>query len=100
LFYVIAGLGEDATVGSRAGAAAVPVALAWPFILCAAVLALRGTGRSTARVAGGAFARSLLLVAYAAGMLAAARALGAAETIHATHRGRSCGSPRPPAGSP
>jgi hypothetical protein len=63
-------------------AAAVPVALAWPFILCAAVLALRGTGRSTARVAGGAFARSLLLVAYAAAIPAAARALGAAETIH------------------
>jgi hypothetical protein len=45
------------------------------------VLARRGTGRSAARVAGGALARSLLLVAYAATVLAAARALGAAETI-------------------
>jgi hypothetical protein len=51
-------------------------------ILCAALLATGATGRSAARVAGGAFVRSLLLVAYAAAVLAAARALGAAVTIH------------------
>jgi hypothetical protein len=81
LLYVITGLGEDVTEGSRIGAAAFPVALAWPLLLSAAVLALRRTGRSARRVGGGALARSVVLVAYAGAALAAARALGAAVTI-------------------
>jgi len=82
LMYVLAGLGDDATEASRVAAAAVPVALAWPLLVCAAALALWGPSRSAAGVAAGALARSLVLLVYAVAVLVAARALGSATTIH------------------
>src|SRR3954469_19980850 len=82
LMYVLAGLGDDATEASRVAAGAVPVALAWPLLVCAAALALWGPSRSAAGVAAGALARSLVLLVYAVAVLVAAPAPGAGTTIH------------------